>query len=61
MLYRMQNQFNDYHLGYLDDISYESMLRAAARILPVCQQLGMDLAGEFDPVFIETVQGWAVE
>lgn len=30
-IFRMQNQFNDYNLGYLDDDSYEAMLAEAAR------------------------------
>lgn len=29
VVYRMQNQFNDYRLGYLDDDSYRAMLRTA--------------------------------
>jgi hypothetical protein len=56
MLYRMQNQFNDYQLGYLDDVSYQAMLRAAARILPLSRQLGVEIARDFDPEFIASVE-----
>ena len=30
-IFRMQNQFNDYNLGYLDDDSYQSMIAEAIR------------------------------
>ena len=52
---RMQNQFNDYHLGYLDEPSYQAMLRAAARWYPDWRQLGIEM-DNFDPRFIEAVK-----
>ena len=51
---RMQNQYNDYQLDYLDDASYEAMLRAAARSYPLWQDLGLDM-DEFDPKFVQAV------
>jgi hypothetical protein len=53
---RMQNQFNDYQLGYLDEASYQAMLRAAATSYPVWQGLGVDM-DDFDPKFVQAVVG----
>ena len=55
---RMQNQFNDYHLGYLDESSYQSMLRAAARMYPDWQQVGLEIE-DFDPRFVQAVENTA--
>jgi len=38
---RMQNQFNDHTLGYLDDASYRSMISSAAAAYPLWQMLGV--------------------
>ena len=56
VLRRMQNQFNDYQLGYLDDASNEAMLRAARRAFPIYEQLGNDVADQLHPSFVEAVQ-----
>ncbi len=56
MLLRMQNQFNDYQLGYLDETSYRLMLQYAAQILPMTQQLEIDLTANFDPAFVQAVK-----
>ena len=56
MLLRMQNQFNDYQLGYLDEASYRLMLQYAAQILPMTQQLEIDLTANFDPAFVQAVK-----
>ncbi len=55
---RMQNQFNDYHLGYLDEVSYQAMLRAAARFYPLWQALEVEME-DFDPKFAQTVRAVA--
>ena len=51
---RMQNQFNDYQLGYLDEASYQSMMRAAARFYAAWEHLGLD-ADNFDPKFVQAI------
>jgi hypothetical protein len=51
---RMQNQFNDYELGYLDEASYQAMLRAAARSYALWRELALDIEG-FDPNFVRAV------
>jgi hypothetical protein len=51
----MQNQFNDYQLGYLDDASYHAMLAAAAGSYQRWRDLGLRL-DEFDPQFVQVVQ-----
>ena len=56
VLRRMQNQFNDYRHGYLDDASNEAMLRAARRAFPIYEQLGNDVADQLHPSFIEAVR-----
>ena len=61
MLLRMQNQFNDYQLGYLDEASYLLMLRAAAESLPMIQQLDINLRANFDPEFLEAVKSLSAE
>jgi len=52
-LLRMQNQFNDYRLGYLDESSYLSMMSAATESLPLWQQIGAELG---NPEFIQAIQ-----
>ena len=42
-LFRMQNQFNDYRLGYLNDDSYQAMLRTAASQYPRWIELGIPI------------------
>jgi hypothetical protein len=59
MLFRMQNQFNDYQLGYLDEIPYRSMLRSAAAAMPISKQLGIDVTRDFDPAFVEAIENAA--
>ena len=55
MLRRMQNQYNDYRLGYLDDASVQGMLRAARRVLPTYEQLGNDVTDQLHPSFVEAL------
>jgi hypothetical protein len=38
-IFRMQNQFNDYNLGYLDDDSYQAMLTEAVHRHPWWKEL----------------------
>ena len=59
VLLRMQNQFNDYTLGYLDETSYRLMLRAGAGFLPLCQELGVKLEDDFDPKFLQALSDQA--
>jgi hypothetical protein len=61
VLLRMQNQFNDYQLGYLDEASYRLMLQYAAQILPMTEQLEIDLAANFDPAFVQAVKSSSAE
>jgi len=42
-LFRMQNQFNDYELGFLDDESYQAMLDEAVRRYPIWKELNLPL------------------
>lgn len=42
-LFRMQNQFNDYRHGYLDDDSYNAMLRTATSQYPRWIELGIPI------------------
>ncbi len=50
----MQNQHNDFQLGYLDEASYRAMLRAAARAYPRWRALGLDM-DDYDPTFVRAV------
>jgi hypothetical protein len=52
-IFRMQNQFNDYNLGYLDDDSYQAMLTEAARRYPWWKEL--DIAVD-DPDFGRAIE-----
>ena len=61
VLLRMQNQFNDYQLGYLDEASYRLMLQYAAQILPMTQQLEIDLVANYDPAFVQAVKSTSAE
>ena len=45
MLLRMQNQFSDYELGYLDEASNLLMLQGAAENLSMIQQLEIAITG----------------
>ena len=56
MLRRMQNQFNDHRLGYLDEMSNENMLRAAKLVIPIYQELGNNNALQLHPEFVEAVE-----
>jgi hypothetical protein len=57
MVFRMQNQFNDYQLGYLDEAPYRAMLRSAAATVSISEQLGVDIETDFDPAFVQAVRG----
>ena len=52
-LYRMQNQFNDYRLGYLDDDSYRAMLRTATSQYDRWLELGIQIE---DREFRQTIE-----
>lgn len=52
-LFRMQNQFNDYELGFLDDESYQGMLAEAVRRYPIWKELNLPLTNSG---FIQTVE-----
>jgi hypothetical protein len=52
-IFRMQNQFNDYNLGYLDDDSYQAMLTEAARRHNWWKELGVAID---DPDFEQAVE-----
>ncbi len=52
---RMQMQFHDYQLGYLDAFAYQAMLRKAAMAYLRWQELGID-PEDFDPRFIRAVE-----
>ncbi len=58
VLRRMQNQFNDYRLGYLDEVSNAAMLRAAKATIPVYRNLGNDIEDQLHPEFIEAVENY---
>ncbi len=52
-VFRMQNQFNDYQLGFLDDESYQAMLDRAVRVYPTWKKLNILVTNEG---FIQTVE-----
>jgi hypothetical protein len=58
-LYRMQSQFKDYHLGYLDEYSYHYMLQGASNLLPRCNELGIRIEENYDPEFIRAIREFA--
>ena len=60
MLRRMQNQFNDHRLGYLDEVSNETMLRAAKLVIPIYQELGNNIALQLHPEFVEAVERYSL-
>ena len=45
-VFRMQNQFNDYELGFLDNESYQGMLAEAARRYPMWIELDLPLKNQ---------------
>ena len=51
---RMQNQFNDYQLGFLDEKIYRSVLDAAAERYDLWVELGVPID---DPEFEAAIQG----
>jgi len=52
-VFRMQNQYNDYRLGYLDEYSYQGMLAEAVRRYPLWIKLDIPLN---DPEFKQAVE-----
>jgi hypothetical protein len=52
-VFRMQNQYNDYRLGYLDEYSYQGMLGEATRRYPLWIKLDIPLN---DPEFKQAVE-----
>ena len=56
--FRMQNQFNDHELGFLDDESYQGMLAAAARRYPMWIELDLPLVNRG---FVQTVEALLIE
>jgi hypothetical protein len=57
-VFRMQNQFNDYRLGYLDEYSYQGMLAEAARRHHLWIELDIPLN---DPEFNRVVEAAVLE
>jgi hypothetical protein len=51
---RMQNQFNDYQLGFLDEEIYQSVLDAAAERYDLWMELGVPID---DPEFAAAIEG----
>ena len=51
---RMQNQFNDYQLGFLDEEIYRSVLDAAAERYDLWMELGVPID---DPEFETAIEG----
>jgi hypothetical protein len=52
-VFRMQNQYNDYELGFLDDESYQALLDEAVRRYPMWKKLNILLTNQR---FIQAVE-----
>jgi len=57
-IFRMQNQFNDYRLGYLDDNSYRAMLAVAARRYDLWKEFDLPVD---DPDFRKAIEATLLE
>ena len=53
---RMQNQFNDYRLGFLDEDMYQAALDAAAAHYDLWMELGVDIEDSEFKAAIESVR-----
>ena len=56
VLLRMQNQFNDYRLGFLDEDMYQAALDAAAASYDLWMELGVDIEDSEFKAAIESVR-----
>ncbi len=57
-IFRMQNQFNDYNLGYLGDDSYQSIIAEAIRRRHLWKELDISVD---DPDFERVIESALLE
>jgi hypothetical protein len=54
-IYRMQGQYYQYQQGYLDDRSYQDLIRGVQAFIPIWEKVGADI-NALDPALLATAQ-----